>query len=454
MDQKEFTTAVKPNATFYCGMLCFFLLMLTTPTLVNASLPSSFSKGKIDFIEGNNKTNIIPLLNNRFRLDANLDEITMIFYRERGSKPVILIKPDGAKVRIIDFDTSKVQWYEDSTFDMIKIKKPMPGPWQAIGDVKANSKILIVSDIKIVVEPLPAIIFKGETLKVTGTLLNGEHGIDDPEFRDVITLEVHFFSENKVDDSNFGAESIKITTFKDDGQILDEYAGDGVFTGEFDLNLAPGSWRPTYLVKLPMAVRELSQNAIQLFKPPIDVNVKVSHREAVNHQLKLKLATELVDAESVIFEGKIVFPDRQVERFSIMESKGSYRTKEIKFTESGIYRVDINAFGKTIDGRDFRLSLEQYTFNVDPNILRKNKAGSDSSSNRNSLIDNAKSRGSDILNEIAKEEKERQEKLAAENIKQAQEEKSHKIMIIVLANVIIILIALVLFFVLSKRKGG
>ncbi len=118
----------------------------------NTNEANKLNKTKVEYYQNDNITNQVPYFDNRFRLDANLEEITLIFYRKSGSKPIILIRPDGSKIRVNQFDNENVQWFDDRTFDMIKIKKPMPGPWQAVGDILPNSQILVVSDIKIAVE--------------------------------------------------------------------------------------------------------------------------------------------------------------------------------------------------------------------------------------------------------------------------------------------------------------
>ena len=61
----------------------------------------------------------------------------------------------------------------------------------------------------------------------------------------------------------------------------------------------------------------------------------------------------------------MTFPDRQVAPFSITEGAGNHRIYEIGFTESGVHRLKVNVFGKTIEGRDLRLVLPEYSFNVE-----------------------------------------------------------------------------------------
>ncbi|MCW8832197.1 MAG: TIGR03503 family protein, partial [Colwellia sp.] len=177
-------------------MVVFYLYLFSqSSAFAQDTEKESFKRTEVKY-QTDNITNQIPYFDNRFRIDAELDEITLLFYRVRGSKPIILVRPDGSKLRVNKFDRDKVEWHDDSTFDMIKIKKPMPGPWQAIGDILPESRILIVSDVKIAVDPLPEIVLEGETLKVTGQLFNEEDSIDTPNFRNVVKLDVHFYSTN------------------------------------------------------------------------------------------------------------------------------------------------------------------------------------------------------------------------------------------------------------------
>ncbi|WP_448556872.1 TIGR03503 family protein [Thalassotalea montiporae] len=326
---------------------------------------------KIDYYDVDNVTNQIPYFDNRFRIDAQLDEVTLLFYRKMGSPPIILVRPDGSKVKVNQHDKESVEWYDDRTFDMIKMKRPMPGPWQAIGQIQPGSHIMVMSEVRLEVAPLPNIMLSGETIKMTGKLFNGELAIDNPSFKDVVRLDVDFYSTNNSAYNNFGAEPVKLTSFRDDGRNLDEYADDGIFTGEFELNFSPGEWIPLYLIKLPMASRELRQQPIIVHNNPITLTAETTMDSQSKHLLNIAIDDTHVDPDSMVFQGKVTFPDKQVEAFSIMEGQGSERIHEISYTEPGVHRVKISAFGETRNGREFRLVVPDFSFNVDrdPNEL-------------------------------------------------------------------------------------
>lgn len=405
---------------------------------------NELGKKKVEYYQNDNLTNQVPYFDNRFRLDANLEEITLIFYRKSGSTPIILIRPDGSKIRVNQFDHKKVQWFDDSTFDMINIKNPMPGPWQAVGDILPNSQIFVVSDVKIVVDPLPEIAFSGETLKVEGKLFNGEEAINSPNFRNVVKLDINFYSTNDSQYENFGADAIKVSSFRDDGRGLDEYANDNTFTGEFILDFAAGEWQPVYLVKLPMATRELRQKSILLQKTPVALSVIKSEDNNKPHQLNLTIDPSFVDPDSLVFQGKFTFPDRQVEPFSIMDATGETRSVEIENTEPGIYRVNVSAFGKTKSGREFRLVVPEYTFNAEAPI-----EAIDPISGELLEVNTAKVDSTEMMRLKAEEEA----ALALIAQQAAQEEKEQETMIlIVVGNLAILLISLILFFILRKKK--
>ena len=322
-------------------------------------------KVEVKYYENDDVTNQIPYFDNRFHIDAQLEEVTLLFYRKSGTPPITLVRPDGSKLKINDLTADNVKWFDDRTFDMINIIKPMPGPWQAIGDILPNSKIMLVSDVVLKVEPMAEFVFAGETLKLTSQIFNQELLIDDPQFNEVINLDVDFYSTNNTAFDNFGAKPVAMGSFRDDGRELDEYARDGVFTAEFVLDFSPGEWLAVYRVILPMATRELRQKPIILRPNPITVNVEATTDSFGTHKLLLDIDESFVVPDSLIFQGKVTYPNRQTESFAIMEGKGVSRMKEINYSEPGVHRLTIRAFGETINGREFRLEIPSYSFNVE-----------------------------------------------------------------------------------------
>lgn len=137
--------------------------VLLVSTVVGAQTP------QITMLQRDGKVNEIPLLDNRFRIDYNIEEITLLFFRAPGAPAVVLVKPDGSKYYATSsLDNDALRWYDEVSYDLIILKNPTPGPWQVIGQIQKNSRIMVLGDIELEVEALPPLLFRGEVLKVTG----------------------------------------------------------------------------------------------------------------------------------------------------------------------------------------------------------------------------------------------------------------------------------------------
>lgn len=311
---------------------------------------------------GDDYTNSIELLRNRFRVDYNVEEITMVFFREYGSAPVVLVRPDGSKLFQGRVDEERVEWYDSDTFDMIKIKNPVPGPWQAVGQVLKGSRVMVLSDVQLHADPLPSILFAGEILKSTAYLTNDGKLIENKQFRDVVDLDIEFISTNNPNYDNFGADDQNIATFQDNGRGMDERPGDGVFTGQFNLKVAAGEWKPTFKVKTPMYTREQQGANIILYKNPVMIDVQLDGGGEGYHKIIIDVDRELVDIASLLIDGKVRFPNTDMQNFSLTEGGNEAREHLIVAYEEGIFRVKLTAYGTTVDGRDFILDVPEYTF--------------------------------------------------------------------------------------------
>lgn len=440
-------------------------MAITLKTIILAccfilTLPSAayFSEeAEIKYYEKDDVTNRIPYFDNRFRLDAQLEEITLLFYRKSGTPPIILIRPDGSKLKINNFPKDKVEWFDDKTFDMVRIIKPMPGPWQAVGEILPDSKIMVVSEVNLQVEPLAEILLSGETLKVTAQIYNREKVVDDPLFNDVIELEVDFFSTNNTAYDNFGAEPIEIGTFRDDGYELDEYNRDGIFTGEFELDFSPGEWTPVYKIILPMATRELRQKPVIVQDNPVSIAVIPTIEPLDFHDVTINIDETHVEPDSLIFQGKIIYPDRTSEPFAIMEGEGISRKKEIGYTEPGIHRIQLNAFGKTKKGREFRLVIPDFTFNVerkDGPLVTTIDGEEQLDTNGDELTAQQKEAALQAEREQAKAEQEQAMLLAKQQQEAAAEAQAQQNMIIIgISNAVIIILAVIAFVIIRRKKA-
>lgn len=323
----------------------------------------SQSQSPIELI-GSDYENGIKLLQNRFRIDHNVEEVTMVFFREYGSAPVVLVRPDGSKIFQSQVDGTDIFWFDSDTYDMINIKNPVPGPWQAVGQILEGSRVMVLSDIALHADPLPPILFSGEILKQTAYLTNDGKPIDYSQFRDVVELTIDLVSTNNPNYDNFGADDQQIATFEDNGRGMDEAPLDGVFTGQFNLAVAAGEWQPIFRVTTPMFTREQVDPPLRLYPNPVKIDVELDGGGNDYHKLLIDVDRELVDINSLLIDGKVRYPNSDVQNFSLTEPSDQTREHLIIAFDYGIFRVKLTAYGKTVNGRDFILDVPEYSFLV------------------------------------------------------------------------------------------
>lgn len=310
---------------------------------------------------GDEYQNSIKLLQNRFRIDYRVDEITMVFFRKFGSSPVVLVAPDGSKIFQSQADGENVFWYDAATYDLISIKNPTPGPWQAVGQILPESRVMVLTDLALHAKPLPDVIFSGEILKQTATLSNGGEPINYAEFRDVVSMDIHLQSTNNPNFNNFGAEQQTIASFEDNGRGMDEAPLDGVFTGQFNLAVPEGEWTPVFEVSTPLFTREQRNPPIQLYPNPIKIDVLLNGGGEGYHKLMIDADREHVDMNTLLVDGKVRFPNGDVQNFSLTEQSPDVREHMVINYDYGVYRVKLTAYGNTVTGRDFILDVPEYT---------------------------------------------------------------------------------------------
>ncbi|EJB8531245.1 TIGR03503 family protein [Vibrio parahaemolyticus] len=187
----------------------------------------------------------MSLLDNRFRVDPTIEQITFLVYREQSSQPVVLVRPDGKKYYAWG-SYDNVRWYQEPSLDIISVDNPMPGPWQAVGKVTPKNNIRLISHLKLSTDVFPNRLYNGEALKFTARLTSDDKPLVLRDFLDRVNLRVTFtkFVENE-DELIKEARPVPmiIGEFSDDGRGLDEQAGDGVFTVQLPIEVGPGKYR-------------------------------------------------------------------------------------------------------------------------------------------------------------------------------------------------------------------
>ncbi|RUO40489.1 TIGR03503 family protein [Aliidiomarina taiwanensis] len=304
----------------------------------------------------------IPLADERFRIDYAVDEVTLVFYRKIDTPPVILILPDGRKWYSSRFPTDTVNWQTGDDFDLIRITKPMPGPWQVTGDILPESRVMVLTELTFHPEPLPAMAFIGEKIKVTGYLQQDGHSVEQHNLRSIVQLDVMFYSTNNAEYQNFGVEPVHVGEFLDDGKGMDEVPKDGIFTGMLTLDMVPGEYAPRYVVKTPLHQRLVKGDTLVVHEQPVQAHARVAEEEGAPHTLAFHMDETLIDPQSVVLSAQLNYPNGERQPIHISTAQGDSLEVSVPNYSFGVFELTGTLAATDVTGREFVATLSEYAF--------------------------------------------------------------------------------------------
>lgn len=306
----------------------------------------------------------IPLLDNRFRIDYGVKEITFIVTRKPGTSSVILVRPDGSKLYVGKVTPPEVGWLALKDHDLITIRDPMPGPWQAIGEVDPDNRVRILSNIKLETEQLPTQLYQGEVIKLKSWLLIDDAPPKDGYYLTDLGMTVKLQRFN--DDTQQGEPILDevLGHYLDDGKGLDEVPGDGVMTAEALLDVPAGKYRALYSTGNQVFSRARSQDVL-VYPLPVNFTLTPPSQE-VGARLSFLIDGDELDPASVVVKGKAMNTTNESLPFSAVATGFKVEVDLSALKAVGQYEVSATLFGTTRLGREIQVILPVKSFNIFP----------------------------------------------------------------------------------------
>ncbi|AZT85856.1 VWA domain-containing protein [Marinobacter sp. NP-4(2019)] len=141
----------------------------------------------------------VPIDGNRFSVDSAVREFTaLIFWGEdetSDTRELRLTDPDGNTARV-DRPGNNMRWAREPGYDLITVTDPQDGEWRLNGELGEGSRVTVVSDLRMVVSPLPPVFSEKEPLQLQVAFFEGQDRLTDPGFLDVIEVRVTITSED------------------------------------------------------------------------------------------------------------------------------------------------------------------------------------------------------------------------------------------------------------------
>ncbi|MDA0110331.1 TIGR03503 family protein [Vibrio sp. La 4.2.2] len=309
----------------------------------------------------------MSFLDNRFRVDQTVERITFLVYRQDNSKPVTLVRPDGKKYYAWRHPEN-VHWIEEPSVDVISIEKPMPGPWQAIGKVTPKNNIQIISQLSLKADTLPQRIYQGEKLKFTARLMTDGKPLIVENILDRVNLKVvmrRYLESQEQTDNKVRPVPIVIGEFYDNGEGLDERAGDGVFTVELPIELEPGKYNVRITTGNGVFLRALEQEVL-IYPTPFSSKF-IQGDDKKPHQIVVRGEVATIEPGSLATSIELQSPDEseQVVQHQADAGKNDVTSYFNDLHQMGTYHWTGHVYANEAStGRSLVFDLPMRTFSV------------------------------------------------------------------------------------------
>ncbi len=287
----------------------------------------------------------LPITGGLFLIDDSIEEFTALIRKEPGQADTELTAPDD-RIYHAAAEHSGLQWYSSPDYDLITVRDPVPGRWEINAQLQPFSRLTIISNLQLMVEPLANNINVGEPIPVRFHLQDRQGVVTDLALLELLTLTLELSGK---------AESER---------RLKTWQGAPPADGHYEMQVPAPSRPGEYELRLTLDGKSFER----LF----------SHRLAVASQFDVQL-TKQVEQDQVSWDLRVdgkqtVNPEqtsvvahvRHSEGFSAVhtltaESPGVWSHRLTPETRAN-YRISLRASGETTDGRSFEEQLPTQYF--------------------------------------------------------------------------------------------
>lgn len=292
----------------------------------------------------------VPLENNSFMVDASIKEFTALIFRKPGNDKTVLQSPDGKEFS----DTSaadKISWYRTDKYDLITATEPKAGQWKIKTEIAPESRVTVVSNLQLVMEPLKNNLFIADQLPLSYVFQENGKTITNKDFLKLLdasatvtkageesSLPVSFASSSPDD----GRYQQVLSSFTEEGEYEVHVIVDGkTFKREFKHNLN---------VRTSMFNLEKSQSKTDDGK--------------TTYNYKINLEQSLADPKKVQMNAVIKGPgDNKMEKALSLQEPNRW---EFNFTPllPGEYTIEVHGQGEALDASQFDETVRADNFNL------------------------------------------------------------------------------------------
>lgn len=289
----------------------------------------------------------VPLAGNTFLVDSSIEEFTALIFPEANSEPTRLIAPDETEYRF-DKEVSDANWYRTSDYDLITIERPLEGEWRVIADLDPDSRVTVVSNLNLLVKPLPTNLFSDQTAQLSVLFQEQNKTVTDRDFLGLLTIE------GDIDHQESGEHWDKPLS---DG----EPPANGIFSAPLEMFQAEGRFQVSVNVDGKSFQRQFKHNITvrQPFAVELDKQVDDGREQ---YHLTVRAHGSLIDPANTQVVARIKDPEGRSSIKPLQLTPKDEWQLVIEPEVQGRYQIRLRVSGDDRNGESFNFDPGLKTF--------------------------------------------------------------------------------------------
>ena len=247
----------------------------------------------LQMLEQSTELDNLPIKDNRFNVDASINDMTLLVFNKDKTKPTTIVTP-GKRTWSHKKHPQQVKWFSDDGYDLITVKKPQRGQWKIMAPLDESNRVVVATNLKLKINELPAFAMLGDVINVNAQLIEDEKPLADKRL---------------LSKFNFSLKRKKSGT---DEQLypMSKLAGnESVYSIQLPPMFKPGESTFIVQAKSPTAEREI-QHRLTVYNVPANVTIaedKDSYKVTVTPHANIlrpgsvKITSETEDKSKFVF---------------------------------------------------------------------------------------------------------------------------------------------------------
>ena len=287
----------------------------------------------LQMLEQSIKLDTVPIKDNKFSVDASINDMTLLVFNKDKSRPTSIISPSGKSWQKSSHP-SKVKWFSDEGYDLITIKKPEKGEWKIQAPTDPSNRVVVATNLKLKLKDIPSYLLLGDALNVTAHLEEDGKELTDPrllsKFNFVLNRDAELSSERRY----------PLTKVKGDAYS---------YNVQLSAKFKEGNNELVIQAKSPTAEREV-RHQFKVYTTPAEIKVSENHGK---YKIEVTPYQNVMRPNSI--KVNIEFDDQS--KHTLIQQGNSWSVDvDMKYKES-IFKVSIDAIGA--DGKPLSLSFDK-----------------------------------------------------------------------------------------------